>query len=72
MPSQVDTYLASRSPPAEMAASWRCDLIIKFLTPYYNSQFVSAFILQVIMKPSDASKRPKLGLKISLTFSKIY
>ena len=39
VPSRVDRYLASRSPPVETAASWRFDLLIKFLTPYYNSQF---------------------------------
>ena len=55
VPSQVDMYLASRLPPAETAVSWRCDLLIKFLTPYYKVSFLSAFILQLIMKPSDTS-----------------
>ena len=47
VPSQVDRYLASRSSPAETAASWRCDLLIKFLAPYYNSHFCVSFYFAI-------------------------
>ena len=69
VPSQVDRYLASRSPAAETAASWRCDLLIKFLTPYYNSQFCVSFHFAI---DHETLRRLKMGVKITLTFSKIY
>ena len=35
--------ILSRSPPAEMAAIWRCGLLIKNLTPHYEGQFCVSF-----------------------------
>ena len=37
------TSLWQRSPPAEMAARWRCGILIKNLTAQYNSQFCVSF-----------------------------
>ena len=46
-PRQVERYLASRCLPAETAARLLCGLLIRFLPPYYNSQFCVSFIFAI-------------------------
>ena len=42
-PRQVDRKLASKSPPAEIAARWRCRFPIQNLRPHLDIQFCVSF-----------------------------
>ena len=66
------TGLGRQQTLPQIAARWRCRLLIKNLTANYNSQFVSAFIIVSTRKPKTSVKESKLVLSLLLLFSKFF
>ena len=66
------TGLRRPRPLPEMAARWRCGSLIKNLTLHYHSQFCVSLNFFCNLKPSGGSKSVKMGINITMFFSKTY